>query len=143
MGKPNNKSTLNSTSLIEEFYNENSLEITQDTDLNRTIICIFKEIKVYEEHTDKLIKELEGENDKLWKEVEILKESQDKMEREIKHSSSQHKRKGEYLSNRMDEAKNRILRLEDKMEELECSRKDYEKFKKKNKSGIIRNYGTP
>lgn len=39
---------------------------------------------------------------------------------------------GGSLSNRMDEAENRISRLEDSMENLECSSKDYEKLKKRN-----------
>ena len=60
-GKAQNKSTPNSTNPRELSYNEISLEGNQDTDLRRTTVDIYKEIKKYK----KQIRELKGENDKL------------------------------------------------------------------------------
>ena len=75
MGKAHNKSTPNSTSPIKDSYREFSLETTQDTYNRRTTLDILKEIKEYEEQ----IKELKGENDKLWKELE----GEDKLRNEV------------------------------------------------------------
>lgn len=38
---------------MEDSYNENFLEITQDTYLKRAIIDMLKEIKEYKEHMNK------------------------------------------------------------------------------------------
>ena len=41
------------------------LDVTQDTDLKRTIINMIKEFKEFKEHTNKQIKELKEDMDKL------------------------------------------------------------------------------
>lgn len=43
----NNMFPSNPASHIKEFYNENPVEITQDTDFRRTIISIIKEINKF------------------------------------------------------------------------------------------------
>ena len=50
MKNPNNKPLLNTTSPVEDSYNEDPLDESQDTDLKRTIINILKEFKDFKEH---------------------------------------------------------------------------------------------
>lgn len=53
MKNPNNRSPPNTTSDIVELYNEDSLDITQDTEFKRIIISMIKEINKFKECPNK------------------------------------------------------------------------------------------
>ena len=115
LGKAHNKSTLISTSPIEDLYSKNSLEGNQDTDLRRTIVDMFKEIKEYTERirelrkeNEKFRKELERKNEKLWKELE---EENDKLQKEVqtvKRSHAEMKKETDQQSKELQEENDKL-----------------------------------